>query len=446
MLKLQDVKPHTSERIAIVSHTHPSISKGGAEIAAYTLFRGLTELGLDPIFIAACSEKDRPRLALGSVNEHAVYYDPNIYDNYYHVASPDVLRQLEDIVTANRIGVINFHHFLNFGIGSIRHFAARSALRTFVTLHEFLPICHHHGQMITRPHMLLCDRATFSDCASCFPEHSRQQFALRKDLFLNSFRAVDGFISPSRFLATRFEDWGLPSERIAVIENGLDAHLARESKTPSDTNVWTFGFFGQINPFKGVGLLLDAANLISKDIDLAQRINIRIHGNLIGQSEAFVTKFQEALKQFPFLSYAGPYNNSSVGRLMGDCDYVLTPSTWWENSPVVIQEAYAARRPVICTGIGGMAEKVPDGVSGLQFKRGDSADLVRVLTLAADRDTFGRLQAGIPPVMDAIGMAQCYLDKFAHPPEPKAEQVTKDTAATAGEARVDAPLRRRRLR
>lgn len=36
-------------RIAIISHTHPSIiSKGGAEISAYTLFLGLQKLGLDP--------------------------------------------------------------------------------------------------------------------------------------------------------------------------------------------------------------------------------------------------------------------------------------------------------------------------------------------------------------------------------------------------------------
>jgi glycosyltransferase involved in cell wall biosynthesis len=124
---------------------------------------------------------------------------------------------------------------------------------------------------------------------------------------------------------------------------------------------------------------------------------------------------------------------------MADCDYVLVPSTWWENSPVVIQEAYAAHRPVICTGIGGMAEKVPDGVSGLHFRLGDAADLVRVLTLAADRETFGRLQAGIPPVIDAIGMAQCYLDTFGSSPEPEsgfAESTALTTNAAAKRKRA----------
>ena len=33
--------------MAVVSHTHPSLSKGGAEIAAYAVFRGLRNLGIE---------------------------------------------------------------------------------------------------------------------------------------------------------------------------------------------------------------------------------------------------------------------------------------------------------------------------------------------------------------------------------------------------------------
>ena len=34
-------------------------------------------------------------------------------------------------------------------------------------------------------------------------------------------------------------------------------------------------------------------------------------------------------------------------------------------------------RPVICSDIGGMAEKVTDGVDGLHFRGGDPEDLAR---------------------------------------------------------------------
>ena len=53
---------------------------------------------------------------------------------------------------------------------------------------------------------------------------------------------------------------------------------------------------------------------------------------------------------------------------MSSVDWVVVPSIWWENSPLVIQEAFMHGRPVICSDIGGMAEKVNDGVDGLHFR------------------------------------------------------------------------------
>jgi glycosyltransferase involved in cell wall biosynthesis len=61
----------------------------------------------------------------------------------------------------------------------------------------------------------------------------------------------------------------------------------------------------------------------------------------------------------------------------------VVPSIWWENSPLVIQEAMMFRRPVICSDIGGMAENVTDGVNGLHFRVGDPdslADTIRRAT------------------------------------------------------------------
>ncbi len=56
---------------------------------------------------------------------------------------------------------------------------------------------------------------------------------------------------------------------------------------------------------------------------------------------------------------------------MQSVDAVLVPSIWWENSPVVIQEALANGRPVICSDIGGMAENVRPGHDGFHFEAGN---------------------------------------------------------------------------
>ncbi len=220
-------------------------------------------------------------------------------------------------------------------------------------------------------------------------------------------------------------DWGLPREKFVVIENGLrEAGKSDERARPAASfgpagpslvgdRPWTFGYFGQITPFKGADILLDTMDLLAKQPDIAQKLRIRVHGNIIGQEPAFISRFNATFEKSAFASYAGPYDNADVRKLMLACDYVVTPSTWWENSPVVIQEAFAAGRPVICTGIGGMAEKVPNRRAGLHFRAGDATDLARAMGEAADEVLYQALVSGLPAVSDQMGMARDYLGCFA---------------------------------
>jgi glycosyltransferase involved in cell wall biosynthesis len=87
-------------------------------------------------------------------------------------------------------------------------------------------------------------------------------------------------------------------------------------------------------------------------------------------------------------------------------DAVLVPSIWWENSPVVIQEAFRNNRPGLCSDIGGMAEKVPDGVDGYPFPVGNGLELSYLLVrMYEDR----RLLRGLPQTMRVPPTAQQVL-------------------------------------
>ncbi len=399
-------------RIAIVSHSHPSVSKGGGEIAAYTLYRGLRELGADALFISACDVADQAKLNLGSRHERAILVQPERYNHFYHLAMNDVAKTLRRILIEEDVKVVNMHHFFNIGLQFFRSRDFSSKL--VMTLHEFLAICNHHGQMVTRPSQMLCERASSATCSACYPEFTRQQFSFRKRLFLDALLRCDAYVSPSEFLASRFADWGLPRERMHVIENGLPSLLPLGGQRPArkQGDSWTIGFFGQINPFKGVDVLLSAAEILRQKHQ-ANSIQFRVHGNLIGQGKEFTDRFTQAVSKGANVSWAGPYDNSNVGRLMADCDYLLIPSRWWENSPVVIQEAFAAGLPVICSGIGGMAEKVADGVSGLHFRVNDPVDLARVVLAGANAALHEKLRSHLPLPLGAEEMARRYLAVYA---------------------------------
>ncbi len=95
--------------------------------------------------------------------------------------------------------------------------------------------------------------------------------------------------------------------------------------------------------------------------------------------------------------FHGPYDRARVDGLMQSVHAVLVPSIWWENSPVVIQEALRNRRPIICSDIGGMAEKVRDGTDGFHFPVGSAMALTALLRrLAEQRGILETMTAAMP--------------------------------------------------
>ena len=159
-----------------------------------------------------------------------------------------------------------------------------------------------------------------------------------------------------------------------------------------------FGFFGQINPFKGIHVLLEAVEKLPPRV--RSRIRLDVHGaNLEHQDPEFRAEVEKALEECgSAVRFAGAYRPDQLRDLMAQVDWIVIPSTWWENSPLVIQEAFKFRRPVICSDIGGMAEKVADGVNGLHFRARNPLDLAERLEQAAESpQLWQRLYDGIKP-------------------------------------------------
>ena len=104
----------------------------------------------------------------------------------------------------------------------------------------------------------------------------------------------------------------------------------------------------------------------------------------------------------------GSYKSPDLPNLMREVDWTIVPSTWWENAPVVIQEAFHHGRPIIASDIGGMAEKVRDGIDGLHFHVCNPESLAEAMTRAIrEPELWERLRAGIrPPTVRASAARQ----------------------------------------
>jgi glycosyltransferase involved in cell wall biosynthesis len=80
---------------------------------------------------------------------------------------------------------------------------------------------------------------------------------------------------------------------------------------------------------------------------------------------------------------------------MQGSDWIVIPSIWWENSPIVIQEARLAGRPIIYSDIGGMSEKA-DPELDLPFCAGSPGalgDVIRLLVEGAYQADMEALSA-----------------------------------------------------
>jgi len=342
-----------------------------------------------------------------------VLFHPPDIDHFLHSqrAKWAIYKQFRSLLQRFRPDVVHFHHYVHLGVEMIRE-ARRYApsMPILLTLHEYLAICHNHGQMV-KVSGRLCERSGPADCSMCFPRYTPQDFFLRESYLRSFLDLADAYVCPSRFLLERYAQWGLPQEKLHLIENGQPPAPAGAVEPPTGDLSRRFAVLGQISELKGALVFLDAVRSLPEP--LRKQLTFEIYGTLQHQSQVFSALFAERLAAMDDnVRFYGEYRPADLRSLMQRVGWVVVPSIWWENSPMVIQEAFNHRRPVICSNIGGMAEKVTHGRDGLHFIVGSAADLAARIEQAAGEGVWSRLQAGIVPPVTTGDSIAALLDLY----------------------------------
>ncbi len=176
------------------------------------------------------------------------------------------------------------------------------------------------------------------------------------------------------------EDHLVPARRTRTILNGVEA----DGSVPPDPEVQAFrgagpllGFVSGLRIQKGLPTLLDALELLHAR---GEAVRFAIVGS--GELEAEVRQRVEGgpLRETTLLlPFEGP-----MERYLHALDGFVLPS-YWEALPLAVLEAMHAGLPVIASDVGGTAEAVEEGVTGLLVARADAAGLAdRIGLLARD--------------------------------------------------------------
>ncbi len=270
---------------------------------------------------------------------------------------------------------------------------------------------------------------------------------------------IDLFISPSKYIRDEFIKWGIPENKIIYSRNGMrviknekvrikneknsrkdnqdkcdegDCYVVPsrndeggcEEKIPGqcgkigggarndkggnverdcyvvpprkDNDVIKFVFTSHMHKLKGVDVLLEACKILqSKNVN---NYEVHLYGRK-SKNEEERQEFLDRVNKLNFVYYKGVFENNEINNILMDKDYLILPSIWPENAPLVIDEAYLNNVPCIVSNIGGMAERVDNGVNGLHFKVGDAQDLASKMEyVAKNRNIREKFVKNIPRV------------------------------------------------
>jgi glycosyltransferase involved in cell wall biosynthesis len=405
-------------RLLFLAHNHPDLQPGGTETVARALFRELVDgQGHRGLFLAAVTAAHRPRppgtllQAIGPYpDEMLVWLDQ--FDRF-GLSQPDCygLASLAPAIAELAPELIHIHHPLLFGLETIDLLRRLAPHATLVfTAHDYFALCPREGELLTAQGRR-CLGPSLDACHGCFPGLDHTALVLRDLQIRDALAAADRVLLPSEFARQRFLAAGWPEWQLAVARNAVAAAPAAPPRPSLDGRRDRFGFFGHVSRIKGPRVLLRASARLAA-AGVAHRVGL--HGDTIGQPEAEIAGFQQDLAAAPAARHTGRYGPEELPALMAAIDWVVLPSIWWENAPLVILEAFRHQCPVICSGIGGMAELVRDGIDGLHAPPDDPAGLADVLARAASEPgLWERLRAAIRPPPDHAALAAAHLVHYA---------------------------------
>jgi len=174
-------------------------------------------------------------------------------------------------------------------------------------------------------------------------------------------RAISAYITPDMFMRGKLIAAGYPAERMFTMFNPFPIDQYR----PVYTHAGHFLFAGRIVREKGIFTALRAMELLPE-----ARLLVVGGGEAEEPARNYAT--EHGIRNVEFL---GPRYGPDLLSVMVGARALLVPSEWFDNCPVILQQAFACGKPVIASDIECLTEVVTHRSNGLLFPMGDAPAL-----------------------------------------------------------------------
>lgn len=380
-------------KIAIVNYRY--FIEGGPERYLFNITDILLSHGHEVIPFSIKNSRNRPtpynKYFLDSVDDE-VRYDKSKKSPgkilksfgrmFYSIEAKRKFSEFLDDVKPDIIYIIHYHNKIS---PSILDVAQKKGIKVIHRLSDFQYVC---------PNALLYTQGTI--CEKCIEGHSLscvsqrcvldskvlsaiKLAAMKFHKFIGVTDKISAFVVPSQFTITRLVKGGMPEDKM----NHIPTFFNVKEEDPAVEYDDYFVFMGRITPQKGLQTLVNAF----ADTDLKLKI--------IGAApdDGYDHRLIESLNGKKHnIEFLGHRTFDEIKPILRNCRATIVPSEWYDNFPNVILESFGYKKAVIASDCGSLTESVIDGVTGLNFRTGDPADLrCKVERLASDKELARQL-------------------------------------------------------
>lgn len=190
--------------------------------------------------------------------------------------------------------------------------------------------------------------------------HSHNYLQRRKDIAVVRYalgQCSSTVIACCEHVATPLAAGNAGACPVMVIPNGVPDAGFRARQYPPE-GPWKIGMVGRISPEKGHLVLLDAVRLLAGE---GHRIAVTVAGAPLFSSDGYEGEVRQRADGLD-VRFRGWIEDA--GKLLGDFDLLVVPSTAEPGLPRVVLEAFSAGLPVVALASGGIPEAVRDNITG----------------------------------------------------------------------------------
>ncbi len=318
-----------------------------------------------------CSESRENGIRIIRVNKPSRDY--TFRSKYQDIRMAKIFKHYLDEIDPDVVHIGHLSH-LTIQIINIIH---KKNIPIVFTLHDFWMMCIR-GQLI-KDDFGLCEATSIKKCKECNMKYFTSKVEAEQEIkiWLKTLsevnQKIDIFIAPSQFLRNKYIEYGIPAEKIIHMDYGFDKESIKSGfKTVSDKI--RFGYLGRVIPVKGIALLIESFNEIDHSI-----AELNIYGKLPNSANYLKNRGSNTA-----IHFKGGYSYKEISNVLSEIDVLVVPSIWYENSPLVIHEAFMAKIPIIASNIGGISELVIHKKNGLLVEPRNITDLIEKMNIFID--------------------------------------------------------------